>query len=224
VAATIATTAHSGRWAAAGAGGGGRYEEAAGTLRRALGLWRGGVLADLADYGFTRPEAARLEELRLAAAEARIDADLALGRHDALTAELEQLAGEHPMRERLHGQLMLALYRGGRQGDALAAYRWVRDLLAGEPAPPPVSTSTASTGIILAHGLPCMSTNMAKKNRTPSDSARSRSWAPASDMCTLRKVVAIAPWSGGRAPVRRRQCGRPCWLLGMALSRVDNVY
>ena len=70
----------------------GRYAEAAGTLRQALGLWRGGVLADLADYAFTRPEAARLEELRLAAVEARVDADLALGRHDALTAELEQLA------------------------------------------------------------------------------------------------------------------------------------
>ena len=90
------------------------------------------MLADLADYAFTRPEAARLEELRLAAVEARIDADLALGRHDALTAELEQLATEHPLRERLHGQLMLALYRCGRQGDALAAYRRVRDLLAGE--------------------------------------------------------------------------------------------
>jgi len=110
----------------------GRYEQAAGTLRQALALWRGQVLADLADYGFTRPEAARLEELRLAAVEARIDADLALGRHDALTAELEQLAGEHPMRERVHGQLMLALYRCGRQGDALAAYRRVRDMLAGE--------------------------------------------------------------------------------------------
>ena len=110
----------------------GRYEQAAGTLRQALGVWRGGVLADLADYAFTRPEAARLEELRLAAVEARIDADLALGRHDALTAELDQLATEHPMRERLHGQLMLALYRCGRQGDALAAYRRVRDLLAGE--------------------------------------------------------------------------------------------
>ena len=110
----------------------GRHAEAAGTLRQALGLWRSGVLADLADYAFIRPEAARLEELRLAATEARIDADLGLGRHDALTAELEQLAGEHPMRERVHGQLMLALYRCGRQGDALAAYRRVRDLLAGE--------------------------------------------------------------------------------------------
>jgi YVTN family beta-propeller protein len=110
----------------------GRHAEAAGTLRQVLGLWRGGVLADLADYAFTRPEAARLEELRLAAVEARVDADLALGRHDALTAELEQLATEHPLRERLHGQLMLALYRCGRQAGALAAYRRVRDLLAGE--------------------------------------------------------------------------------------------
>ena len=90
------------------------------------------MLADLADYAFTRPEAARLEELRLAALEARIDADLALGRHDALTAELEQLAAEHPLRERLHGQLMLALYRCGRQAEALAAYRRARDLLADE--------------------------------------------------------------------------------------------
>ena len=103
-----------------------------GRCAQALGLWRSEVLADLADYAFTRPEAARLEELRLAAVEARIDADLALGRHDALTAELEQLVAEHPLRERLHGQLMLALYRGGRQADALAAYRRVRDLLAGE--------------------------------------------------------------------------------------------
>src|SRR5215831_193913 len=91
----------------------GRYAEAAQALREALGLWRGPVLADLADYGFARPEAARLEELRLAAVEDRIDADLALGRHQALTGELERLAGEHPVRERLHGQLMLALYRCG---------------------------------------------------------------------------------------------------------------
>src|SRR6516165_10681241 len=110
----------------------GRYAEAAETLRKALDLWRSPVLADLADYAFTRPEAARLEELRLAALEARIDADLALGRHDALTAELDRLVAEHPLRERLHGQLMLALYRCGRQAEALAAYRRVRDLLAEE--------------------------------------------------------------------------------------------
>jgi YVTN family beta-propeller protein len=129
----------------------GRYAEAAGTLRTVLGLWRGQVLADLADYAFTRPEAARLEELRMAAVEARIDADLALGQHDALTAELEQLAGEHPMRERLHGQLMLALYRCGRQGDALAAYRHVRDLLAGELGVDPGEPLRRLHASILAH-------------------------------------------------------------------------
>jgi hypothetical protein len=76
------------------------------------------------------PRPPRLEELRLAALEACIDADLALGRHDRLTAELEQLAAAHPVRERLHGQLMPALYRCGRQADALAAYRRAGDLLA----------------------------------------------------------------------------------------------
>ena len=127
------------------------HAEAAGTLRQALGLRRGDVLADLADYAFTRPEAARLEELRLAATEARVDADLALGLPDALTAELDQLAAAHPLRERLHGQLMLALYRCGRQADALAAYRHVRDLLAGELGVDPGEPLRRLHASILAH-------------------------------------------------------------------------
>lgn len=131
--------------------GAGRPAEAAEGLRRALELWRGPVLADLADYAFTRPEAARLEGLRVAALEARIDADLALGRHDALTAELDQLAAEHPLRERLHGQLMLALYRSGRQADALAAYRHARDLLAGELGLDPGEPLRRLHAAVLAH-------------------------------------------------------------------------
>jgi YVTN family beta-propeller protein len=129
----------------------GQYAEAAGTLRKALDLWRSPVLADLADYAFTRPEAARLEELRLAALEARIDADLALGRHDALTAELEQLVAEHPLRERLHGQLMLALYRCGRQADALAAYQRVRELLTDELGIDPGQPLQQLHAAVLAH-------------------------------------------------------------------------
>ena len=129
----------------------GRYAEAAETLRKALDLWRSPVLADLADYAFTRPEAARLEELRMAALEARIDADLALGRHDALTAELEQLAAKHPLRERLHGQLMLALYRCGRQAEALAAYRRARDLLADELGIDPGEPLERLHAAVLAH-------------------------------------------------------------------------
>jgi len=128
-----------------------RYPEAAQTLRKALELWRGPVLANLADYAFTRPEAARLEELRLAALEARIDADLALGRHDALTAELEQLAAEHPLRERVHAQLMLALYRCGRQADALAAYRRARALLADELGIDPGEPLERLHAAVLAH-------------------------------------------------------------------------
>ena len=84
------------------------------------------ALAEFADEPFARVEAGRLEDLRLAALEERIEADLALGRHAELVGELEALIAEHPHRERLRGQLMLALYRSGRQADALAAYRDAR--------------------------------------------------------------------------------------------------
>jgi predicted ATPase/DNA-binding SARP family transcriptional activator len=132
----------------------GRHAEAAQTLRKALELWRGPVLANLADYAFTRPEAARLEELRLAAVEARIDADLALGRHDALTAELDGLVGDYPLRERLHAQLMLALYRCGRQAEALAAYRRARTMLAAELGLEPGEELRALEQAVLRHQVP----------------------------------------------------------------------
>jgi DNA-binding SARP family transcriptional activator len=103
--------------------------EAGRLLREALALWRGVPLSDFADEPFARPEIARLEELRLKAIEDRIDADLTCGRHAAVVAELEALVAQHPLRERLRGQLMLALYRSGRQGDALAAYREARTAL-----------------------------------------------------------------------------------------------
>jgi DNA-binding SARP family transcriptional activator len=104
-------------------------EAAAGLLREALALWRGPPLADLAYESFARAAVERLEELRLAALEARIEADLVLGRHAALTAELEGLVAEHPLRERLRGQQMLALYRSGRQAEALEVYRLTRQSL-----------------------------------------------------------------------------------------------
>src|SRR6185312_10696290 len=83
---------------------------AAETLRDALSLWRGPALADLAYEPWAQTEIARLDELRLAAMEARIEADLAIGRHADLIGELEALVAEHPLRERLRCQLMLALY------------------------------------------------------------------------------------------------------------------
>jgi DNA-binding SARP family transcriptional activator len=106
-------------------------ERAARLLREALDLWRGPVLQDLGRPLFAEAETARLEGLRLDALEARISADLALGRYDVIP-ELERLVVDHPFRERFHGQLMLALYRVGRQADALAAYAAARDRLADE--------------------------------------------------------------------------------------------
>ncbi|HEX4747224.1 MAG TPA: BTAD domain-containing putative transcriptional regulator [Gaiellaceae bacterium] len=98
-------------------------------LREALSLWRGGALADFAYEEFAQVEIARLEELRLGAIEDRVEADLALGAAADLVPELEALVASHPLRERLRGQLMHALYRSGRQADALAAYRQGRALL-----------------------------------------------------------------------------------------------
>ena len=95
----------------------------------ALALWRGRPLTEFAYDDFAQTEIARLEELRLAATEKRIDAELAAGRHASLVPELERLVQEHPLRERLHGQLMLALYRSGRQAEALDAYRRARTAL-----------------------------------------------------------------------------------------------
>ena len=94
-------------------------ERADASLRAALRLWRGTVLGDLSCEPFAQVETARLEELRLGATEDRIEADLALGRHADLVSELEALVATYPLRERLHGQLMIALYRCGRQAEAL---------------------------------------------------------------------------------------------------------
>jgi DNA-binding SARP family transcriptional activator len=107
-------------------------EAAARLFREAVALWRGPALADFAHESFAQPEILRLEELRLIALEQRIDADLALGRAAELVAELEALAREHSLRERLRAQLMLALYRSGRQAEALEVYRQTRRMLADE--------------------------------------------------------------------------------------------
>src|SRR5438132_11025581 len=106
--------------------------EAAARLREALALWRGPALADFAYESFASVEASRLEELRLRALELRVDADLAVGRAGDVVAELEALVAEHPLREAFWGQLMLALYRSGRQSEALRTYRRAADHLGEE--------------------------------------------------------------------------------------------
>jgi len=120
-------------------------------LGAALALWRGPALADLALEPFAQTEAARLEELRLAVLEDRIEADLALGRHGPLVAELEHLIVENPFRERLRAQLMLALYRSGRQAEALAVYQRTRRTLVDELGIEPGESLRQLEQAILAH-------------------------------------------------------------------------
>jgi len=110
----------------------GRPAAAADLLRQALALWRGPALSDVAEIPFAIADASRLEEARLAALESRIEADLACARHASLVAELDELVSTHPLRERFWGQRILALYRSGRQADALHAYQEIRDRLADE--------------------------------------------------------------------------------------------
>jgi DNA-binding SARP family transcriptional activator len=110
----------------------GRPEDASALLGEALGLWRGPALVDLAAEGVLRAEAARLDELRLVALERRIEADLERGLHADVVGELQSLVAAEPLREHPRGLLMLALYRSGRQADALAEYRAARTVLVEE--------------------------------------------------------------------------------------------
>jgi DNA-binding SARP family transcriptional activator len=112
--------------------GGAEHDLTVDLLTTALDLWRGSPLADVAYEPFAQTAIARLEELRLGALELRLEAELALGRHAAVLAELEALVWDNPLRERLRGLLMLALYRAGRQADALDVYRAARETLVGE--------------------------------------------------------------------------------------------
>jgi DNA-binding SARP family transcriptional activator len=120
-------------------------------LHEALELWRGAPLADVGYESFAQPAIGRLEEIRLAALEQRIDADLALGEHARLIGELEQLVAEHPLQERFAEQLMLALYRSGRQAEALDVYRATRERLVEALGLEPTSALQALERAILAH-------------------------------------------------------------------------
>ena len=166
----------------------GQPERASALLQAALELWRGPPLGDLAFEPFAQTEIARLEEQRLAALETRIDADLAAGRHAGLVSELRQLTAEHPTRERLAGHLILALYRSGRQAEALGAYRDTRRTLvedAGlEPGPELQRLHAAVLGQDPALELPPQVTELPGEleaaarhdRRAPSAAARRGRW------------------------------------------------
>ena len=148
----------------------GSAEQAARALRQALSLWQGPALADFRYEPFAQAEIARLEELYLTCLEERIEADLALGSASVLIPELRQLVSEHPVRERLRGQLMLALYRDGRQTEALEVYREFRSFLQEElglDTTPPLRDLEA---LILRHDpllSPASATSVAPLARRP---------------------------------------------------------
>jgi predicted ATPase/DNA-binding SARP family transcriptional activator len=131
----------------------GHLAEAASLLTEALGQWRGPALAEVADAPFAAPAITRLTELRLAAIEDRIDAELALGRGAQLVPELQELAADNQLRERLQGQLMLALQAAGRQADALMAYEIIRRALAEQLGVDP-SPALAAVHLAVLRGEP----------------------------------------------------------------------
>jgi hypothetical protein len=138
--------------------------------------------------------AARLEELRWTALERRIDADLASGRHDSLLAELQSLVAQHPLRERLHAQLMLALYRCGRQAEALDAYRRAREILTDELGLEPGDELTRLQRAILQHDPALDVTGTPRTGRArgnPSSAVRPMIVAPGR-LASLDALLAVA--------------------------------
>src|SRR5215217_5237775 len=178
-------------------------ERAARKLREALGLWRGRALADLEYEPFAQPEIARLREARLAALEQRIEADLAAGRHAALVGELEALVSEHPLRERLWAQLMLALYRSSRQAEALEAYRAARRSLSEELGLEPGTELKQLEQAILTHDPELDLAQAAPPRRAPAPAVRQRSVLVVPDhLDDLPRLLRIAEPLTGASPPR----------------------
>ena len=165
-------------------------ERSARLLRDALDLWNGPALADFAYEPFAQGEIARLEELRVGTLEERIEADLACGGAAELVGELEALVGAHPLRERLRGQLMRALYRSGRQAEALQAYQDARhalvDELGIEPSPALRDLERAVLAQDPALVAPPLATAAPPAPRTPTEPERESGAEP-----PARKVVTV---------------------------------
>jgi DNA-binding SARP family transcriptional activator len=169
--------------------GNGDSSAAARSLREALALWRGAPLADFTYERFAQLEIARLEELRLKAIEERIEADLACGRHAALVPELSMLVAEHPLRQRLRGQLMLALHRGGRQAEALAVYREGRRLMQEELGLEPTSALSELERSILQNDP---SLDLPVAPRLSSRATRRRRWLVVTGAGAVAVAVTLA--------------------------------
>jgi DNA-binding SARP family transcriptional activator/ABC-type branched-subunit amino acid transport system substrate-binding protein/DNA-binding beta-propeller fold protein YncE len=179
----------------------GEAAAAARALEAGLELWRGPPLADFAYAGFAQGEIRRLEELRLAAVEERVDADLARGRDRELVPELEALAAEHPLRERLRGQVMLALYRSGRQAEALEAYRTGREAGVAELGLEPGRALVELQGAILRQDPQLEPPRRAHARVLPGRRRRGRLLAAIGGALLLPGAAAVGlALTGGEAP------------------------
>lgn len=183
----------------------GDRQRGAALLRESLALWRGRAYLEVADERWARPEAERLEGLRLDTTEDRIDIDLALGRHSALVTELELLAGRHPTRERFVGQLMVALYRSGRQADALTAYRNARRRLVEELGIEPGPELRRVEGAVLAQASSLDLSRSAAPKRiagVPTRGWRVRSTLGAAAVIAVALAVVLTLAGGNDGPRR----------------------
>jgi DNA-binding SARP family transcriptional activator/tetratricopeptide (TPR) repeat protein len=179
---------------------------AADRLRRALDLWRGPPLPDFAYEPFAQAEIARLEEARIACLEDRIEADLALGRHAEVVGALEALIAEHPYRERLRAQLMLALYRCDRQADALQVYRTARSQLIDELGIEPGERLRELEGAILAQApsLDCTPVATRPEWAVESGELRARAGGPTEGSFVGRKRELAELLDGVNGALQRR--------------------
>jgi DNA-binding SARP family transcriptional activator len=187
----------------------GELEEAAELLREGLALWRGPTLSGLLLESHGREEISQLDELRLTALMDRIDCDLALGRHEAVLGELHVLVGEHPLRERLRAQQMLALYRADRQADALDAYRQARHDLIDELGIEPSESLQRLQQAILQHD-PAL--------EMPAGTAATNGTAPVPVATAAAAPAALPPRSRRRRPALRRR-----YLVAAGLAAVVAV-
>jgi predicted ATPase/DNA-binding SARP family transcriptional activator len=200
---------------------------AASWFREGLGLWRGRALADVADVEPLARESARLEELRLVAVEGQVEADLALGREAEVAGELEALVGEYPVRERLWRLLVLALYRSGRQADALAAYRRARQMLAEELGIEPGEELRRLEQAVLRHEVPAAAAGQPRHNlpvRLTSFVGRERELAAVGGLLSEARLVTLTG-AGGAGKTRLavesaaaavERFGDGVWLAGLA--------
>jgi predicted ATPase/DNA-binding SARP family transcriptional activator len=226
--------------AARAAAGDGSTAVAVERFRAALRRWSGVPLTDVPATEWARAEAARLEELRLGALEAVLDLELQLGRHDLVLDELDALVAGHPLRERFHGALMLALYRAGRQADALAAYQDLRRLLGEELGLDPSEELRRLEAAILRHDpeldLPAADADALTAPELPRRVASFRGREGEVDelvglLGTERVVTCTGPGGTGKTTlaveVARRAASAfrsGAWLIGLAgVTAVDDL-